>query len=830
MRKLAFILAILFIPALLGCSGGEDIVAPSQDAGALSQDAAAAVSALPGPEPHLWGFYEITIDIPTQTVQAIPLRHSMFTANVVSLLNPNPAALKFKINGIDSQPGYVDIDLDISITHPFAGLTKYNGYDVRGIFMGNGTGASEYNPDWKIPVLGTDQYMLPSPSTGFGGPDGYTRWFNRTEFNSSTLPMVEYTPGIYASPGFAGTATLCPYKYFADGLGPTDDAFAWLAANPGTHGVFSAGSTNKRNYYLRFPVATDITFGYAIAADWKGPGPAMHPANTRETVAINVEITPDIYYVNESEKGGSLILDVSIFDWFSEPTGGVMEDYRIFIVSTVLDSFKKITNPAVVESGEHWYKYHLVIPADNITGTEGNDFWLIVDYSGENYKNPYGVTNLCGNDLLAAAFHYDLYVKNAPYKTDPVCDLKVDPSTPANISQWDFEGDVDIKFDASGSYDPDGTELTYEWDFDGDGIFDEDPDDAYTGNPDKPTHTYSSNHVGDVSVHLVDENDGEAECSVDVSIGIHPSKNIPLRPGATPKDLAVDSSNGRLYILYSDKAIYRHMPGDYYDPEFADEFFILSSSHTAMNFMDVSDKGCFDFAAGYSVVNYDATGSPIGEDKTTSGSVMDVWTQPDDGGTYANEHHAVWGGVDGPYHFIYVERSRYPNFANQDLWFHTITQQSTTGYDQYYAPYIDGCEGMDSGNFWMLEGSPDYYCARWDYPSIEFDDAYFGTGSATNDDDGFNDPKDISHGTGDILYVLDRLSTNQGRVKAWHVEGDVVTSLGGFGDASNLSGAPLRIEGSEYINGQGDNYVFVLHGSSGNYKMSIFFPGDMPWG
>jgi hypothetical protein len=672
--------------------------------------------------------------------------------------------------------------------------------------------------------------MLPSPSTTFGGPDGYTRWFNLTEFNSSTAPIVEYTPGLFATPFFAGTATVCPYKYFADGLGATDDAFAWLAANAGTNGVFSAGATNKRNYYLRFPTATDITFGYAIAANWKGPSPTMHPANTRETVAIDVEITPDVYYVNESDKGGSLLLDISIFDWFSEPVGGVMSDYRLFILSTVVDGFTKFSDQSPIESGDHWYKYHIEVPADNITGTEDNEFWVVVDYSGEDYKNPYNVPNLCGNDLLAAAFRYDLYVKNAPYKTDPVCDLKVDPSTPANISQWDFEGDVNIKFDASGSYDPDSTDLTYHWDFDGDGIYDEDPDDNYTGNPDKPTHNYTSNHVGEVWVWLVDENEGEAECSVDVSIGIHPSKNIPLLPGGTPKDLAVNSTTGVLYILYSDKRVFRHTETDYYDPEFADEYFILDPSHTPMTFMDVSDKGYFNFGASNSVVNYTPTGEPIGEDKTPTYAVHDVWTQPDDGGLYANEHQAVWGGIDGPYHYIYVERSRYPDFENQDTWFHKVTQEATTGYDKFYASYIDACEGMESGNFWMLEGSPDYYCARWDYPSIEYDDAYFGTGSATNDDNGFNDPKDISHGTGSILFVLDRLSTSQGRVKGYEVAGDIVTSLGGFGDSSNLSGTPLRIEGSEYVNGDGDNYVFVLHGTTGSYKMSIFFPDDMPWG
>ena len=35
----------------------------------------------------LWGFYDVYIDLPTQTATAVPNRQVMFTANVVNFLN-----------------------------------------------------------------------------------------------------------------------------------------------------------------------------------------------------------------------------------------------------------------------------------------------------------------------------------------------------------------------------------------------------------------------------------------------------------------------------------------------------------------------------------------------------------------------------------------------------------------------------------------------------------------------------------------------------------------------------------------------------------------------
>ena len=235
---------------------------------------------------NLWGYYDVYIDIASQTVEAVEDRQAMFTANVVNFINSNPAGLGFHINSTPVGSGYVDVDIDVSIHHPFPGMPQYNGYDVRGVFMGDGSASLKYNPNLHYPVLGTDQFMLADPVDGFGGPDGYTRWFNKQEFSTGGMPLLQYTQGKLATSGFNGTATLNAYKYFADGLGANQDLWTWLNANSGQHGVFSSGTTNTRNYYLRFPTAKGVKFGYAILANWEAPN--VHPSNAPEAVGCSV--------------------------------------------------------------------------------------------------------------------------------------------------------------------------------------------------------------------------------------------------------------------------------------------------------------------------------------------------------------------------------------------------------------------------------------------------------------------------------------------------------------------------------------------------------------
>ena len=65
---------------------------------------------------HLWGYYDVYIDIPTKTATAVLNRDVMFAANVTQFLNGKASNLGFHINGTPVGTGYVDVDIDVTIT------------------------------------------------------------------------------------------------------------------------------------------------------------------------------------------------------------------------------------------------------------------------------------------------------------------------------------------------------------------------------------------------------------------------------------------------------------------------------------------------------------------------------------------------------------------------------------------------------------------------------------------------------------------------------------------------------------------------------------------
>jgi hypothetical protein len=840
MRRFVTSLAIagFILLIAIGCAGGNAPLVPGGN-----QNLTATASQSAGNQMQLWGLYDVYIDIPTQTATAVLNRTAMFSANVVTFLNGKVANLGFLINETPVKPEYVDVDIDVSMTHPFPGLSQYNGYDVRGIFMGNGNGVMAYNSKLKFPKKGTDQILFDDPEVAGsdapgGGPDGFTRWFNMPEF--LTPGVLGYTAGKVASAGYSPTATLCPYKYFADGLGKNDIATTWMNTHASTHGVFTAGTTNTRNYYLRFPNSVGVKFAYAVVASWKGEAPEDHPANCPESVAASVTVTPDIYFASGTDKGGSLKFDVDLYGWGVQPSS-------IKVESTVLTANYSFTGSAI-GGGENFSTYHIEVPADKIMSTGGNDFWVVPEYAGFNYKNDFGVTNSAGNDALASFFHYDLYVSPVAYNKLPVCDLDItSPTMPASGI-----GGVPVSFDASGSSDPDpGDTITFTWDFNGNGVYSESPADDYTGTPDMPTHFFAGSYTGSAYVKVTDSKGAESICSVPIDVTAKTGKNIVLRTdpaGITAWDIACDDTTGDLYIIYSDATIWKYTrAGSYEDgAQWAGSSFPAIGNWWNWR-LDLNPGGQVvasawsDGNGGYGYIGYygRCSFSPTGtlyfnQNYTTVGPNTEFWDVPEvcafQADPFLDNNGMVYTKRDNATQVsITIERGT-PGaaptpYGDGALNRHRLYVPDPMPVNPAYIGWKDikGTEpGRTDTTVWFLQGKNSdnsaggqYYASRFlitgsGFPGpFAYDFSSIGTGGQVDADTGFWDPQDITRNNGDSIHVLDINSAGIPTIKVFDDSNPTVnpTSVGHYGNATSIDKPPLRIEGSQY-----DDWIYVLAG------------------
>jgi len=826
---------LLLLLTLAACSGNID--SPVVPSGTTDFNTGNAVTDV---QTHLWGFWNISIDIETLEVEAVLNRQGMFTANVVNFLNTNPLTLTFNINETPMGPGYIDVDIDVGITHPFPGLPRYNGYDVRGVFMGNGNGTL-LTSGVTYPVLGADQFMYDDPDDyDGGGPDGYTRWYNASEFNGPGMPLFMYTPGNVATPGYTGNATLCPYKYFADSLGTQENLWTFLNDHPDLEGIFSSGATNDRNYYLRFPIPDPgVSYSYAVIANWEGVEPENHPANAPEAVACSVTDNSEVYYVGPGDFGGDIILDISLWDWETQPS-------TIHIESSVLSAPYTLSGSEMIPTGGNdiYSTWSVEIPADIVLSPDDNEYWIIAEYN-DTYSNPYGIPNDAEDEPLMAYFRYDLYVYTSGYNLDPVCDLSVVTDMPAQ--GW---GVVSVEFDASGSYDPEGTNLTFEWDFDNDGTF----GDSYnSGTDSNPIKAFSSSNQDQVCVRLTDEDDNSSECCVDVDIQVLSTKNISLRDDEMAVDLAVDPVDGNVLILYDDGEVWEYTESGLFTQDNASYLFTgqvvpYTGNAQITNYrIDINPNsyiitsaasGACDATHGWPAQNFDSEGNQLGTAPAgcTAGPVPDVMAFRETGSwaythvvmapynsatNYQNNMYRKWQPFSGP--------SWTQNYGPGPF------SSPQTGHDGLWLGYVQGAETIDGQRWWVVKdpGNPsinDYYASRWNqstYFYYYYDDMYFGTGSQTDDDNGWHEAKDITADSSGRLYVLDELSSGQGRVKVFDEgnPGDALTDHAA-GDSDNISEAPLRIEGSTYESSTYGNMIFVLHGDAVPCKLSVFFMSD----
>jgi len=293
----------ILVPLINGCSENHAIVFP--EPGTVLESIAADTSH------QLWGLWQFTANPAEDTLDVIPLRATDFHLNVLPFLEP-PALKNLTLESLEFNGDIVEVT--IGLTHPFIGLKQFSGFDVCGILITKGTFTG-----FNDPLI----MMAGEGDTRLLNPDGWTRWWNASEFPVNDGTIFCYKDGLLGTPDMKANynCTLNAYKYFCDDLKDPNDTLDKI--NASGRGVFTAGVKNKRHYTIE--LGDGLIFNYAVDACWQFPvgiPPYEVPddfgpdANRTEAYRASVHEVKNTLWNDGSGSGGDLILEMDVYDWF----------------------------------------------------------------------------------------------------------------------------------------------------------------------------------------------------------------------------------------------------------------------------------------------------------------------------------------------------------------------------------------------------------------------------------------------------------------------------------------------------------------------------------
>ena len=527
MRHAFLFLLLLAIIVLSGCSGGGNPAMPGQDLSLPKGQSADSTH-------FLWGFWSVKADPIAQSLELIPLREGNIHVNALKLLEP-PAGLHLKVSGVTFNGTVCDVD--VTLVHPFPGLSQYIGFDVTGIFISKGTLTGFNDPDLIMAGAGDTRLL---------NADGWTRWWNPVEFSAPGAPLFRYRDGMLGVKNSTANynCTLNAYKLFGDEVGKNDEI---LAIDPESRIYFKDGATNTRHYKIDF--ANGMQFNYAVDANWQQPegDPPFNPedfapeANRPEAWAVSItEIENTLYNNGGGDSGGDLKLEIGVMDHFNGDLNTVWLDSP--------GNFDPISASGPVSGGVGFSTYEVEI-LNATPKPDSIDILIGVE------SDVTGYADLLSDKPVTAYFTYTAIVGQSS-GIPPTAIMEATTSTDINICYT-------VSFDASAST---GTPpLTFEWDFNGDGTYGG-PEDDYTGDPETPTHKFKNIGTFEVTVKVSNAYGWDISDPVEISIGLNPdgiyvdgdytggtSDGTPTQPYKTIQAAMAVATNGdKIHVDYMD--------------------------------------------------------------------------------------------------------------------------------------------------------------------------------------------------------------------------------------------------------------------------------------
>ena len=455
---------ILILVILYACSGGKDPVT-----GDIPSDTDLGMSGVTDVVNNklVISYGKIFINTSSGSVEMLPDRSTEYHINVLPFIQPpkgNPMCFGIElINDYWTTQGRMDVDL--TFTHPLPEYAEYSIFDVMGVIITGGNQHALYNSGVTYSDGGEVNCTVLNA-------DGYTRWYNRVEFNNPLAPIFSHVDGAYSFDTIGLNATINPYKYYATGLSATGNAATFLAGNVDTRGILAPGSLGTRRFELQWPMVGGspiLTLDYAYIASWVEPDvippenvPDDFPlaANALEPVAAKITDYTTLwkYKIGEiPEFGGQASLEIEAFGW-----QGLAPNVSLpSIISRVI---LEIPDSEVIPGGS----YH-VFNSGNwkvAAGSENSSVWtveipdLVPEISGTapamviletiyTYNNGSGL-NYPSNAQLTSYFPTTIRVLDS----EPVLPTVTAPVPGQESRTWiDFETfTTDIEVEGGGTY------------------------------------------------------------------------------------------------------------------------------------------------------------------------------------------------------------------------------------------------------------------------------------------------------------------------------------------------------------------------------------------
>ncbi len=464
------LLACALALAVPACSGGGNPTTPAATGTELT-DASVPRDAGSASNRVLWGLWHIAVDPANGTIEVVPLRSAMLGVNVTQFMQPPLTPTHMITFALDSSASDFQTGLfvlDVTLRHPFPGLERYRGFDVRGIFMSDED--SSLPGDAILTYAGDAAgHML--------NPDGFTRWWNSTEF---TQPGIfGFTPGGLAPPNYP-TAILNPYKYFCDDLEAETPLSDVTLEDRGTFGI--APGVNSRRYEIQFVMSGDkpvFDFNYAVDASWHDLGKDATSwevedfplsANCHEAWWIELDTSEStMYYIDPTTNGGELISEITVHDWQATESGGSVVDevaginlHSTLLSTNIVSIFAAGATLVSEDTGVATWRVTTV--SDDLDMTHDGDYEMWVEVlssdpdnyapqipGGEDYPHADGplAAYILGHALVG-----NLIPQNAPTVLEVIPDWGYEGQTleTVQIIGTDFiEGGLSIEF-SNGTY------------------------------------------------------------------------------------------------------------------------------------------------------------------------------------------------------------------------------------------------------------------------------------------------------------------------------------------------------------------------------------------